>query len=146
MLEELANEDDEEEDKFKGALVLHPNHMNPTGFMLLNQVMKFIHEHVIDFDITSEYPTAMLIMNVSNETMVGKVFFTDPDDIKIEIYENFNFADKEEEEKYNIEPGVFMMEILSQGDVLNFGEMFLNLPNLETIVSMIDKDLDKYVK
>lgn len=51
-------DDDEKEkkrDKFQGAFVMNPPHMSSTGFKLFNKLVKYIHEHVIDFDITSEY-------------------------------------------------------------------------------------------
>lgn len=41
--------------KFAGAFVMNTAHTSPTGFKLLGMLNKYIHEHGIDFDITSEY-------------------------------------------------------------------------------------------
>lgn len=40
--------------KFAGAFVMNPKHATSTGFMLLGLLNKYIHDHVIDMDITSE--------------------------------------------------------------------------------------------
>lgn len=143
--EDEKSEDDDEEKKFKGAYVMNPKHMSSTGFKLLGKLAQFIHTHVVDFDITSEYPTAIIIMNASNETMVGKVFFENPEDIIIAIYPEFNFVDKERE-KYSMDPGNFLLEIYSQGDVLNLGEIFLNLPSIEDVIIEVDKKVIQLLK
>ena len=44
----------EKKDKFAGAFVMNPSHCSSTGFVLLGSENRFIHDHVIDFDITSE--------------------------------------------------------------------------------------------
>ena len=49
--EQLA---EEKKDKFAGAFVMNPAHCSSTGFYLLGVLNKFIHDHVIDFDISSE--------------------------------------------------------------------------------------------
>lgn len=130
------SDDDDDDDKFDGAFVMSTEHMSSTGFELLGKLAQFIHEMVVDFDITSEYPTAILIMNASNETMVGKVFLENPDDIKVEIYPEFRFVGKEEA-KYNLDIGNFLTETYSTNDVLNFGEIFLNLPSMDKILESI---------
>lgn len=45
---------EEKKDKFAGAFVMNPLHCSPTGFMLLGQLNKYIHDHSIDFDIGAE--------------------------------------------------------------------------------------------
>jgi len=139
------SEDDDDEKKFKGAYVMNPKHMSSTGFKLLGKLAQFIHSHVVDFDITSEYPTAVIIMNASNETMVGKVFFENPEEIEIAIYPEFNFVDKERE-KYSMDPGNFLLEIYSQGDILNLGEIFLGLPSIEDVLIEVDKNINSLLK
>lgn len=44
----------EKKDKFAGAFVMHPKHATSTGYMLLGVLNRYIHDHAIDFDITSE--------------------------------------------------------------------------------------------
>jgi hypothetical protein len=45
---------EEKKDKFAGAFVMNPAHCSPTGFILLGALNKYIHDHAIDFDISSE--------------------------------------------------------------------------------------------
>lgn len=135
-----SDDDDDDDDKFDGAFVMSTEHMSSTGFKLLGKLAQFIHEMVVDFDITSEYPTAILIMNASNETMVGKVFLENPEDIKVEIYPEFRFVGKEEA-KYNLDVGNFLTETYSTNDVLNFGEIFLNLPSMDKIIESLEATL-----
>lgn len=133
--------DEDDNDKFDGAFVMNPRHMSSTGFKLLGKLVQFIHNHVVDFDVTSEYPTAVIIMNASNETMVGKVYFENPEDINIEIYPEFNFIG-DERDKYKIDHGNFLLETYSEGDVLNVGEIFLNLPPMESILTDFEKEFN----
>ena len=39
--------------KFAGAFVMNTAHATSTGFKLLGMLNKYIHDHAIDFDITS---------------------------------------------------------------------------------------------
>ncbi len=140
------DEGDGKTDKFKGAFVMNPKYMTSTGYEIMGKVAQFIHEHVVDFDITSEYPTAILIMNASNETMVGKVFLEDPDSIDIKFYPGFVFVDKDEEEKYIMNPGDFLLEVYSQNDVLNFGEIFLKLPPIDSVIGLVNENITSLLK
>ena len=132
--------------KFIGAFVLNTEHIQSTGFRIYEVESKYIHEFIIDFDVKSEYPSSILVMNASNETMVGKVFITDPDDIKIPIYNEFHFVGKEESDNAKIEPGSWVMEQLSTGDVLNLGHVAFHLPNIETILNHIGNNLKEFEK
>ena len=44
---------EKKEEKFQGAFVMNPPHMSPSGFKLFNKPAKYIHDNVIDEDITS---------------------------------------------------------------------------------------------
>lgn len=89
-----------------------------------------------------EYPTAFIIMNASNETMVGKVFIDNPEDAKIQLYKLFKFKGNEYA-SYKQDPGGFLVEVLSENDPFNFGEIFLNLPSPDTILRDIKDILDE---
>ena len=54
---------EEKKNKFAGAFVMNPAHCTPTGFMLLGVLNKYIHDHAIDFDITSELKIGRLTIN-----------------------------------------------------------------------------------
>lgn len=80
-----STEDDEEEEaedtgsaskkkkQFSGAMVQNPNRMKSTGFKIYNVLNDKVHDNTIDMDITSEYPTAMILSNMSSETLIGRV-------------------------------------------------------------------------
>lgn len=59
--------------QFSGAMVQNPNRMKNTGFKVLNVLNDKIHENAMDMDITSEYPTVMILSNMSSETLIGRV-------------------------------------------------------------------------
>ena len=47
-------QEEDKKDKFAGAFVMNPAHCTSTGFKLLGQLNKYIHDHSVDMDITSE--------------------------------------------------------------------------------------------
>ena len=52
--------DEESEDgtvkreKYAGAFVMNPLYINPTGVMIRGKPSKFVHDHVVDLDVTSD--------------------------------------------------------------------------------------------
>lgn len=132
--------------KFIGAFVLNTEHIQSTGFRIYEVESKYIHEYIIDFDVRSEYPSSILVMNASNETMIGKVFIMNPDDVKIPVYNSFRFVGKEESDNAKIEPGSWIMEQLSTGDVLNLGHVALHLPEIDTILNHIGNHIKEFEK
>lgn len=132
--------------KFVGAFVLNTGHIQSTGFRIYEVESRFIHEFVIDFDVRSEYPSAILAMNASNETMLGKVFLSDMDDVKLPVYEQFRFVGKEESENAKIDPAAWIMEQRSTGDYLNLGHVALHLPNIEDILQHIGNNINEFKK
>lgn len=83
-LVDVADDEEEEDDssskkkkKFSGAMVQDPNRMLPTGFKINGRLNSRIHNNVGDMDITSEYPTAIILSNMSSETLIARVEFVD---------------------------------------------------------------------
>ena len=141
--------DPKKRDKFKGAFVMSPVHMSPSGFNIMATPAKYIHDNVIDEDIESEYPTGMSIMNSCNETLVGKVFLDEPTKIKIPFYDNMYFVDKKDDVGYNDyrkDASNFMMEVLTQDDPLNFAHLFLGIDDATVLLDYIGDNLDLFVK
>lgn len=138
---------EEKKNKFAGAFVMNPAHCSPTGFILLGQLNKYIHDHVIDEDITSEYPSGMQIMNSCNETLVGKVFLVHPEDIQLELYDNMYIVDKDDEIGYykTNDPSNLMMEGLSEGNPTEFGRLFFKLPTFTQLCEEIEDNLDDFI-
>jgi len=142
------SQDEKKRDKYAGAIVMAPQHMSESGYRLLGKLSKYIHVHVIDMDIGSEYPSAMLIMNSCNETMVGKVFLLEPGKINIKFYENMYFVDKKDEVGYEKtkDPSNLLVEYLSQSDPLDFGHVIFGLPEPTEILDYIGDNIDDFVK
>lgn len=134
-------------DKYAGAFVLNPEHIRTTGFKLLGSLNNYVHQHVIDEDIGSEYPTGMCIMNCCNDTMVGKVYLIDEDGIEIKMYANMYTVDKDDDVIYKktSNPSNLMMEALSENNPTAFGEQFFHLPSFTSIASEIDKHMDLFI-
>lgn len=148
MTEEEAKEHKKrkEKDKFAGAFVMNPAHCQSTGFKILGKDNKYFHEHSADEDITSEYPTAMLVANISTETMVGKVFLEAP--MEVPMYDNMWIVDSKDETIYNRTANAsnLLVEGLSEDNPLAFGQLYLHLPSMDEIFEDVEEHLEELVK
>ena len=135
-------EDDEDEDgggkkkreKYDGAFVANTLHMKATGYEIMGQPAQFVHRNVGDEDITSEYPTAIIICNISNDTLVGKVYLEEPDKFNIPIYKSFHFRGSDETD-YKLDISNFMLETYSERDTFTFANIFLGLPSIDEVLN-----------
>lgn len=139
--EEEVNEESEDgtvkREKYAGAFVMNPLYINPTGVKIRNKPSKFIHDHVVDLDVTSEYPSAIIIGNISSETLVGRVFL-EGDHPEISIPEVYEFRG-DEAVKYKMDVSNFMLEQYSERDYISFCHNFLNLPTFSEICDQLDR-------
>lgn len=139
--EEEVNEESEDgtvkREKYAGAFVMNPLYINPTGVKIRNKPSKFIHDHVVDLDVTSEYPSAIIIGNISSETLVGRVFL-EGDLPEISIPEVYEFRG-DEAVKYKMDVSNFMLEQYSERDYISFCHNFLNLPTFSEICDQLDR-------
>lgn len=89
----------------------------------------------------------MQITNCSNETMLGKVFLSNPDDIELKLYENMYFVDADDEEGYRktADKSNLMMEALSENNPTAFGEQYFKLPTFTSIAEHIEDNLDEFI-
>ena len=123
---------------------MNPLYMSPTGTKILGADAKYVHDYVADEDIGSEYPTSACITNLCNETLVGKVFLDDEDDIELPIYNNFQFLGNEKK-KYKVDISNSLIENLSERQVIEVGHVYLNLPNLSDILEIIESNKEEYL-
>ena len=157
MYEELFFGDDSEDDddefgdgsaddtkkrkKYDGAFVANTLHMKPTGYKIMGVPAKYVHRYVADEDIKSEYPSAVVTCNISNETLVGKVFLENPDAYNIPMYGSFHFRGSDlDDYKFNVSN--FMLEAYSERDVFTFGNIFLHLPEPDDVLDELDDMID----
>ena len=90
-------------------------------------------------DVTSEYPSAIIIGNISSETLVGRVFL-EGELPNISIPEVYEFRG-DEAAKYKMDVSNFMLEQYSERDYLSFCHTFLNLPTFSEVCEMIDNNV-----
>jgi len=119
--------------KFSGAMVLNTARMVHTGVYVNGDESRLIHRYVIDMDVTSEYPSAIQALNISNETMVCKIFINELMVKKIPIYNNFEMTG-EELVGYKQDVNNFFSELYVQKQYLTIGEIFFGLPNIDIIL------------
>jgi hypothetical protein len=131
--------------KYQGAFVMNPLYQHPTGVKIMGKDAKYVHDHVGDEDIKSEYPSNICINNISNETLVGKIYLNHPEDFEIPIYDSFKFYG-DEAVKYKLDVSNFMLECYSERDSYDFGELFLSLPNISEVLDIIDDNIDNLIE
>ena len=78
---------------FDGAYVAEVRRQVQSGFQVAGTFLRHLHRFVIDMDLTSLYPTIMLILNLSPKTMVAKMFFAKT--YKVPMYPYIKFIVRE---------------------------------------------------
>ena len=154
---------------FEGAMVMNPNRMLSSGVRIDGIENDKIHEHVIDQDVTSLYPTIMIILNLCNETMIGRVEFIDDKydyfrklgiivnidprtgkamltDEQLHRYEmerlpmyGYSFLDKEDQNSYKINISDDFTMKITEEAIEEIGTDYLNLPSFEEMLDEFNK-------
>ena len=131
---------------FKGAFVANPRKQISSGYKIGGMAMKHIHDFIIDMDLTSLYPSIMILMNLSNDTFFGKVILKNAPKFKIPIYPSFIFDHKNKErEEYKQDPSNFMIEVLSGEHYTILSELFCEMPSMDKILTYIEEHIDDCV-
>lgn len=127
--------------KFSGALVQNVEHITPTGVKISGKDSKYVHDCVGDQDITSEYPSATMQMNASNESLVGKVYFAS-NVIELPLYPGYELIGDDENAYKKIDKNAWIMEQLTTGDLFNLGHVLLNLPEVDEIIEAFEREMN----
>lgn len=127
---------------YDGAYVAEPRRQKPSGFKLAGAIMAHIHSFVIDMDLTSLYPSIMLLMNLSPETFVGKMLFQKHYDIP--MYPFIKFLDKKEKSEYKINANDFFMEVYTGKHWWAMFEIFFHMKSTEEILDYIDENIKDF--
>ena len=93
---------------------------------------------IINGDVTSEYPSAIIIGNISSETLIGRVFL-EGELPNIPIPDVYEFRG-DEASKYKLDVSNFMLEQYSERDYISFCHNFLNLPTFSEVCDMIENN------
>lgn len=86
-----------------------------------------------------EYPSAIIIGNISSETLIGRVFLEGDDVPIISIPDVYEFRG-DEAAKYKLDVSNFMLEQYSERDYISFCHNFLDLPTFGEICDMFEKE------
>jgi DNA polymerase elongation subunit (family B) len=126
-----------EKKKFAGALVQNPKRMQPTGYKINGIPAKYIHTWCMDEDLESLYPTIMIVFNMSNKTMIGKIIMSNDNDIDLPTYQPYSFVDIEEEKDYSYNKAAIMCETVAQKDFIIAGNIAMKLPSILEVTEML---------
>ena len=128
MTEQLKSGKDDEDDKYSGALVGDSELNSHTGIKIMGLRSKYIYKWVVDMDFSSMYPNIIIALNISAETMVGKLVINDF--VPLNRYNEGEYI----EGKYDA--GKDFMESMLVGNIPMMGKTWFNLPSYEKIVDL----------
>lgn len=122
---------------YDGAYVAEPRRQVSSGFELARRLMNHIHNFAIDMDLTSLYPTIMLLLNLSPKTFVGKLMFQKP--IVPPLYPYIKFIDKKEKSEYKCKGDDYFFECYVGHHWWAMMEIFFNMKTTDQIISYIEE-------
>lgn len=126
---------------YDGAYVAETRRQIQSGFDLAGQLMKHIHSFVIDMDLTSLYPSIMLLLNLSPKTFVGKLFFKEHYDVP--MYQ-ISFLDKKEKSEYKMNANDFFMEAYVGKHWWAMMEIFMKIKSTDEILNYINDHMREF--
>lgn len=131
-------EDEEEDEKFDGALVADPTLNEYEGIVVSGKKSMYVYDNVVDMDFSSMYPYIIIAFNIAPNTMVGKLI------IGGSIEEAYNAALELKKGKVvkKEDPGKDFVDNMLTGNILNMGSKWFNLPSVEHIATTLK---DKYI-
>ena len=157
-------------EKFRGAFVANPLLNAAMGKLINGLRSRFIHENVIDMDLSSLYPSIILAFNIDVSTQLGKLILLFPDKIPSEsalkeflntneIYEYddnirsldcliglmFNHKDVYVEAlKKQLIPedeGYKFIDTFISNDWIHIGMIWFGLPSVEEMMQLVDIEI-----
>lgn len=132
MDSEKEEEDDDE--KFDGALVAEPTLNDYTGIELFGPSM-YIFDNVVDMDFSSMYPNTIISFNVAPNTMIGKLIIGEED-----IQNVYKTAADKNGKKEDL--GKDFVDNLLTGNVLNMGTKWFNLPSTLELSKLVEEEFN----
>lgn len=101
-----------------------PNLNKKLGKLINGILSKFIFDNVVDFDLSSLYPSIILAFNIDATTQYGKVNFS-------------------EDSKFKSED---LFDDLVSKDYINIGCKYFNMPNVSEMLDIVDRKTNKTTK
>jgi len=124
----VKEKDEEDDEKFGGALVGDPELNSNTGITVLGIRSKYIYDDVVDMDMGAFYPNMIMALNISPNCMIAKLL------LDTTIEDIYNIKDIEED-KYDA--GRDFVDNLLICNPANMGSKWFNLPKIEELNTLI---------
>lgn len=128
--------------EYDGAYVADPRRQVPSGFELAGRLMPHIHNFVIDMDLSSLYPSIMILCNLSPKTFAGKVMLKDKFDIP--MYQ-IQFLDRDEKHDYKPNQDDFLMEAYIGKHWWAVFEYFFGMKSTNDILNEIAANMKYFI-
>lgn len=122
---------------YDGAYVAEVRRQVQSGFSVSGTLLQHLHAFVIDMDLTSLYPSIMMLMNLSPKTFVGKLMFLKK--IEIPMYPHIQFIDNEEKNDYKCNSNDFFLEAYTGKHYWAVMEIFCKVPSMDEILTYVDQ-------
>lgn len=128
----------EDKEQFEGALVGDPNNNLPVGKKLLGELSSYIFDYVIDYDLSSLYPSIIRAFNIDITTQYGRLLINelpafDDDRLLPELVNQIAEAEHERD------LGGEFLEDYNTRDFDYIGRKWFALPNDEELIAHFSK-------
>ena len=141
------DDNDEEDEKFSGALVGDPRlNTNKNGMVIMGRLNKYLRKYVVDFDFSSLYPSIKILHNIGPHTLVGKISFEEKVYDRYTAYEmGDRRSNKKEDKKDKYDSGKEFIENMLCDNPIMTGVRWFNLPNTTEVLEKfaLQFDLDR---
>ena len=141
-----SSSDNGDDSTFEGALVGNPKLIDNFGMELFGKKTNFLFQYSIDFDMSRFYPSCIIAMNIDPSTLIFKLL-VDSSQFNVRGGElkyrgiTDNHIVKGNSDTFSGDIGKEIIDNYQTGNVLTFGNKWLNLPSVESMCKKIRKEL-----
>ena len=122
----IDEESDEPTEKFAGAIVADPELNGHNGMMINGKRSKYVYQKVIDFDLSSLYPSIIRAFNIDTTTQYGRLFIDGIEPSK------------------DLDPSMDFIDKLTTKNYINLGKEYYGLKSpAELIREYMNRDKDE---
>lgn len=114
-----GNMNAKEKKSFRGAFVGNSNKNKALGKLINGLLSKYIFDNVVDFDLSSLYPSLILAFNIDATTQIGLISLEDSD-----VFGRFTSDE-------------FADDLITK-DFLYIANKYFNLPSVDTFLNILD--------
>lgn len=142
------DKEDEEKEKFEGALVGDPVLIDNFGVELFGKKTNNIFKYSIDMDMSAFYPSTIFANNIDPSTLIFKMILnSDQFDARGGDLPYHGITDvqivKENKDSFEGDVAKEVMDNFQTRDYLSFGYKWMNLPSVNEVYDVIEKKLEK---